>query len=160
MVVASKSEAFRKGNSGTAQMLFNTRNSLPEFRFGLAAKNVSTSLSFRCRNSWDLGRSTLEIRNDVLQVLWMDGIRSHHFETMGNKCIFVGIYRGIIIPSFVGWCKMEFVHPQYVYPKNTHTGMCRFVGGPTVLALCRQSTQEVSSRQPTAFHLAFTGWFL
>ena len=26
---------------------------------------------------------------------------------------FVGIYRGIIIPGFLGRCEMDFVHPQY-----------------------------------------------
>ena len=46
-------------------------------------------------------------------ILWMDGIRSHHFEIMVETmicCCF--FYRGTIIPSFVGWCEMDFIHPQ------------------------------------------------
>ena len=27
--------------------------------------------------------------------------------------MFVGIYKGIIIPGFLRWCEMDFVHPQY-----------------------------------------------
>ena len=30
----------------------------------------------------------------------------------GNP-LFAGIYRGIIIPGFLRWCGMDFIHPQY-----------------------------------------------
>ena len=28
--------------------------------------------------------------------------------------MFIGIYRGSILPGFLRWCEMDFVHPQYV----------------------------------------------
>ena len=31
-------------------------------------------------------------------------------------------YRGIIVPGILGWCEMEFVHPQYVGP-DVHNGL-------------------------------------
>ena len=44
-------------------------------------------------------------------LLWMDKIL-HHFESMGNHymLVFTG---GIILPGFLGWCEMDFVHPQH-----------------------------------------------
>ena len=44
-------------------------------------------------------------------LLWMDEIL-HHLETI-KKPLFMGIYRGFIIPGFLRWCEMDFVHPQY-----------------------------------------------
>ena len=41
-------------------------------------------------------------------ILWMDEIL-HHFETMG-KPLFVGIYKGILIPGFLRWCRVSFIH--------------------------------------------------
>ena len=43
-------------------------------------------------------------------LLWMDQIRSRHFETMVETV--VGIYRQNIIPGFLRWCEMEVVHPH------------------------------------------------
>ena len=34
---------------------------------------------------------------------------THHFKTMGNL-LFVGIYRGIIIPGFPGQCRISSIH--------------------------------------------------
>ena len=45
-------------------------------------------------------------------ILWMAAKSiSHHLRNHG-KPLFVGIYRGIIIPVFHMWCEMDFVHPQ------------------------------------------------
>ena len=30
-----------------------------------------------------------------------------------EKPLFIGIYRGLILPGFLRWCEMDFVHPQY-----------------------------------------------
>ena len=30
-----------------------------------------------------------------------------------GKPFFVGIHREIILPGFLSWCEMDFVHPQY-----------------------------------------------
>ena len=40
-------------------------------------------------------------------MLWID-------EILHGKPLFVGIYRGNIIPGFLWWCEMDLVHPQYV----------------------------------------------
>ena len=44
-------------------------------------------------------------------LLWMDVIL-HHLKTMGNhgRPLFIGIYRGFIIPGILRWCEMDFVH--------------------------------------------------
>ena len=42
--------------------------------------------------------------NGANHLLWMDEIL-HHFETM-----LVGIYRGIVIPGFLRWCKILSTH--------------------------------------------------
>ena len=50
---------------------------------------------------------------------------------LGNhgKPLFVGIYREIMIPGFLRWCEMDFVHPQYVHeirmeaPKGQPVGL-------------------------------------
>ena len=49
---------------------------------------------------------------ETFVLLWILDEILHHFETMGNQCI-VGIYKGSIIPGFLRWCEMDFVHPQY-----------------------------------------------
>ena len=41
-------------------------------------------------------------------ILWMDEIL-HHFESW-LKPLLVGIYRGIIIPGFVMWCRILSIH--------------------------------------------------
>ena len=43
--------------------------------------------------------------------LWMDKILQQ-VKAMGKR-LFVGIYKGIIIPWFLRWCEMDFVRPQY-----------------------------------------------
>ena len=50
-------------------------------------------------------------------MLWMVAKSiSHDFETMVETI--VGICRGIIIPGFLGWCKIDFVHPEYDLSQN------------------------------------------
>ena len=44
-------------------------------------------------------------------ILWTDKIRSHHIETMGNRCWLV-FYRGIIISEFLGWCRILSIHSR------------------------------------------------
>ena len=46
-------------------------------------------------------------------LLWMDEIRSHHEMKPLENPLFIGIYRGVTNPGFLGWCKTDFVHPQY-----------------------------------------------
>ena len=48
--------------------------------------------------------------------------------------LFVGILRGIIVPGFLRWCEMDFVHPQYVkgmFINNTQKCnlMDKYLGG-------------------------------
>ena len=42
-------------------------------------------------------------------ILWMDEIRSHHFETMGSHCslAFTG---ESFIPGFLKWCRISSIH--------------------------------------------------
>ena len=40
----------------------------------------------------------------------MDKIRSHQFEYMVDTTTFVGIYRGIILPRFLRWCRISPIH--------------------------------------------------
>ena len=42
----------------------------------------------------------------------VDGRIPAPLDTHGNP-LCIGIYRGIIIPRFLRWCEMDFVHPQY-----------------------------------------------
>ena len=52
-----------------------------------------------------------------------------------TKPFFVGIYRGIVIPGFLRWCRceMDFVHPQYWCYKGSQRGStgCLKVAAPT-----------------------------
>ena len=44
-------------------------------------------------------------------ILWMVAkSASHHFETLVKTITFFGIYRGIIIPGFLGWCRISSIH--------------------------------------------------
>ena len=43
--------------------------------------------------------------------MWMDEIRSHHFETM-VETLFVDIRRGIIIPGFLWCCRISSIHSR------------------------------------------------
>ena len=46
----------------------------------------------------------------------VDTVDGRNPAPLGNhkKPLSVGIYKGIIIPGLLGWCEMDFVHPQYV----------------------------------------------
>ena len=50
-------------------------------------------------------------RCQVASLLWMDEIHFAPLANHGNP-LFIGIYRGIIIPGLLGWCEMDFVHQQ------------------------------------------------
>ena len=45
------------------------------------------------------------------------------------KPLFVGIYRGIIIPGFLRWCKLDFVHPQFGCYPSPEVADCKPGGG-------------------------------
>ena len=46
---------------------------------------------------------------NLYKTLWMEEIL-HHLETMVATIKFVGIFRGIIIPGFLGWCRTSSIH--------------------------------------------------
>ena len=50
-------------------------------------------------------------------ILWMDKIL-HHLETMGNHCL-LGIYRGIILPGSLRWCRISSIHSRFGEDPNT-----------------------------------------
>ena len=45
-------------------------------------------------------------------ILWMDQIRSHQLAIMVEPIVSWYLRWGIIIPGILGWCEMDFVHPQ------------------------------------------------
>ena len=46
-------------------------------------------------------------------ILWMDEIL-HHFETMVETLVCWYLQGNRIIPAFLRWCEMDFVHPSTV----------------------------------------------
>ena len=56
----------------------------------------------------------------VLFLLWMDEIRSHHMETMGNHCLLV-LTAESSFPSFLRRCRISSIHSvSYNPPKPTN----------------------------------------
>ena len=51
-----------------------------------------------------------ESTSRMLLLLWMDKIRSRHFEAMFETSVPHGIYRGITIAGFLRWCRISSIH--------------------------------------------------
>ena len=59
-------------------------------------------------------RQTLALGDiNVVVVKSLHTVDARNPAPFGNhgKPVFVGIYQGIIIPGFLRWCEMDFVHP-------------------------------------------------
>ena len=77
---------------------------------------VQSSLGWDVTSEWPL--------------LWVDEILHHVVEIMENHFLLHGICRGIIIPGFLRWWEMDFVHPQYDWARRAGlTGRGSRVGG-------------------------------
>ena len=84
--------------------------------------------------------------------LWMDKIRSHHFETMGNHCLLV-FTGNQTIPGFLRWCRNSSIHGmEYKGPlrlsQGTKPKFTKTYGPP--LTLCKWPPTVGSGRRKLA----------
>ena len=83
----------------------------------ITAQHLTASALFPCTESaLDLSarskvRPASHASGSSLARLWMDEI---HFAPLGNheKPLCIGIYKGIIIPRFLKWCRISSIHSR------------------------------------------------
>ena len=64
------------------------------------------------RNAW--GQKLSSTAGKDVQAT-VDGQNPAPLSKHGNP-LFVGIFRGVVIPRILRWCEMDVVHPQYLPP--------------------------------------------